>query len=322
MNANPVRVLYVCGYGRSGSTLLARMLGRLPGHLALGELEKFWMYGLKNDHLCSCGRPFSECRFWRPVTEKALGPWKAEDVDRILSFKRTLRMRNLLPLAFPGCRSRSYARRFGRYLRVWRRVLEAIRDVSGTEVIVDASKVPHLLFLLHRLEWIELRVVHLVRDSRAVAHSYGRKKPALERHGSSRTIKRSGPLGAGLGWMQWNLLAEGYRRYGGNFTRLRYEDLVANPGVELLRITGGNGHGAADFDFLHDGRVSLKAGHLLGGNPMRFEHGELPLRRDDEWLRLMPPRKRFLVTGVTWPLLCAYGYPLSSAARAPRPAGP
>lgn len=321
MSANPVRVLYVCGCGRSGSTLLARMLGRLPGHLSLGELEKFWMYGLKNDHLCSCGRPFSECGFWAPVAAKALGPRRADDIDHILSFRRTLRLRNLVPIASPRFRSRGYARRFTRYLRVWRRVLEAIRDVSGSEVIVDASKAPHLLFVLHHLEGVELRVVHLVRDSRAVAHSHGRKKPALERHGSSRTIKRSGPLKAGLGWVQWNLLAEGYRRYGGNVTRLRYEDLVTDPAVQLRRIARRNGCGPETFGFLHEGRVSLTAGHLLGGNPMRFQQGDLPLRLDDEWMSIMPRRKRLLVTLVTWPLLRAYGYPLSSAAPPPRPDG-
>jgi hypothetical protein len=311
----------VCGCGRSGSTLLDRMLGRLPGHVSVGEVEKFWVYGLKNDHLCSCGRPFSECEFWSGGGVRGLGPGRADDIDRILSLRHALRMRHLLQIVFPRCRSHSYARRLASYLGVWCRVLEAIRDVSGGEVIVDSSKVPHPLFALHQLEEINLRVVHLVRDSRGVAYSCGRKKPALEHPGSRRNIKRSGPLAASLGWLTWNALAEGYRRHGGEVIRLRYEDLIENPRMQLERITKMNGDGAEAFDFIEGNRVSLGSGHLLGGNPMRFQHGELPLSLDEEWRRNMPPWKRRLVTSVTLPLLRAYGYPLSAALERHHPSG-
>ena len=35
----PLRVLYLGGMGRSGSTLLERMLGEVPGACSLGDLD-------------------------------------------------------------------------------------------------------------------------------------------------------------------------------------------------------------------------------------------------------------------------------------------
>jgi hypothetical protein len=46
-----VTVLYVAGTGRSGSTLLARVLGEADGFVAAGELRYVWQRGLVEDRL-------------------------------------------------------------------------------------------------------------------------------------------------------------------------------------------------------------------------------------------------------------------------------
>lgn len=46
---DPVRVLYIAGIGRSGSTLLARALGEVDGFVAAGEVMHFFGRGLVND---------------------------------------------------------------------------------------------------------------------------------------------------------------------------------------------------------------------------------------------------------------------------------
>ena len=40
-----VRVLYIGGWGRSGSTLLDRVLGQVPGVVSLGEVRELWQRG-------------------------------------------------------------------------------------------------------------------------------------------------------------------------------------------------------------------------------------------------------------------------------------
>jgi hypothetical protein len=48
--------------------------------------------------------------------------------------------------------------------------------------------------------------------------------------------------------------------------------------------------------------VGLGVDHVVAGNPMRFERGEIALRRDDRWRVEMPVRSRIAVGGLTAPV--------------------
>ena len=63
----PIKLVYIAGYPRSGSTLLLRLLGAAPGYFAIGELHEVWLRSFIEDQLCGCGRSFSECDFWEQV---------------------------------------------------------------------------------------------------------------------------------------------------------------------------------------------------------------------------------------------------------------
>ena len=65
-----VKVAFVGATGRSGSTLVARVLGGAPGACSVGELCWIWNYGVLNDRPCGCGEPFSACPFWTAVGER------------------------------------------------------------------------------------------------------------------------------------------------------------------------------------------------------------------------------------------------------------
>ena len=54
-------VLYIAGWGRSGSTIMGNILGQLPGFAHVGELSNVWSRGVIEDSLCGCGARFSEC---------------------------------------------------------------------------------------------------------------------------------------------------------------------------------------------------------------------------------------------------------------------
>src|SRR3954470_6561158 len=43
---------YLGGMGRSGSTLLTRVLGRLPDAVSVGEQPPLWSVGIRNNQLC------------------------------------------------------------------------------------------------------------------------------------------------------------------------------------------------------------------------------------------------------------------------------
>lgn len=64
---------YVCGYGRSGSTTLGRLLAHQLNGIALGEIASAVVpKGTSARELqCSCGSALAKCTFWGPVLCKA-----------------------------------------------------------------------------------------------------------------------------------------------------------------------------------------------------------------------------------------------------------
>jgi hypothetical protein len=62
MAEDRLKVLYVTGFGRSGTTILDNILGQLDGVFAAGELHYIWDRSLEQNRLCACGEAFADCR--------------------------------------------------------------------------------------------------------------------------------------------------------------------------------------------------------------------------------------------------------------------
>ena len=61
MTPAPLDILYIGGFGRSGSTLVERCLGQLDGFCAAGELRHLWDRGVVHNQLCGCQTPLRAC---------------------------------------------------------------------------------------------------------------------------------------------------------------------------------------------------------------------------------------------------------------------
>ena len=95
---------------------------------------------------------------------------------------------------------------------------------------MDSSKLPPYGVLLAGLPGIELRVLHVVRDPRAAAFSWRRRR-ALDT-GDDRLMTRHPVWKAALLWSVWN--AATIRLWGrGDYLRVRYEDLVGDPAAVI-----------------------------------------------------------------------------------------
>jgi hypothetical protein len=301
------RVLYIGGWGRSGSTLLSHLLGALDGYAAVGELRYVWQAGPAADELCGCGEHFSACPFWRAVGERAFGGWDAVDVEEALALEAAvLRHRNIpllvLPRLFPG-----HARKVARYAELTGAVYRAVHEVSGAATVVDSTKNPPYAYFLRRAAPVDLRVLHLVRDSRGVVHSWAKRVERPEIAAGDAYFEEFSPWRAGLRWMECNLAFDVLRRLRTPTTRVRYEALAADPAGEVGRALRALGE-PADTAPLRGAAVEVTGQHSLRGNPMRFEHGRRPVRADEAWRRDMARGTRRLVVALTWPLLLRYGY--------------
>ena len=168
-----MKVLYITGVGRSGSTLLERMLGAMPGSVNTGELNAIFSRVATQDQRCGCGAPFSGCPFWTAVGEEAFGGWSSV-TERMSHLQPRLVRQRHVPRLMSGVAGAAYRRELEEYLDVHHRLYRAVSDVSGADVVVDASKSTAQLFALRRIQGLDLRVVNLVRDSRGVANSWNK----------------------------------------------------------------------------------------------------------------------------------------------------
>ena len=54
-----LKVLYIAGEGRSGSTILGNILSQIDGFFSVGEMHHIWDRGFIENWRCSCGATFS-----------------------------------------------------------------------------------------------------------------------------------------------------------------------------------------------------------------------------------------------------------------------
>jgi Sulfotransferase family len=306
------RVLYIGGRHRSGSTLLDLMLGQVPSLFAAGELRWIWRKGLVDNRRCGCGIPFRDCAFWRDVGEAAFNGWQNVDVDEITKLFRRLDRLPSIPLLLATRSRDDPGSPVNRYAAALGTLLSGIRTVSGAEVVVDSSKSPAHALLLERVDGVDLRAVHLVRDSRGVVFS-GLRGDA-RRKAVSRAPRDLGIVRVSAQWLVYNALAPTLHLARVPYMWIRYEDLVSAPEKALHRILdhAGTSWKPEDLSFLQGSRLTLEANHTVYGNRLRFTVGGLAIRADEDWKRDMPRRSRSLVTAMTFPLLLRYGYPVWS----------
>jgi hypothetical protein len=96
-----------------------------------------------------------------------------------------------------------------------------------------------------------------------------------------------------------------------HLSRLRYEDFVCDPAVNLaqtLRKVGFDDEACSLHDVVRGRQISLSVDHTVSGNPVRFRSGSIELQPDEEWRVKMRGADKNIVTALTAPLLLKYGY--------------
>jgi hypothetical protein len=305
----PVRVLFLGGLGRSGTTLLERVVGELPGACPLGEVVHLWTRDVRDDERCGCGRPFSRCEFWAAVGERAFGSWGSVDVGRIAELAAAVDRTRRIPAQALGRLSRQARADLDEYTSYYVRLYRAAQEVSGASVVIDSSKHASLAYCLASQPEIDLRVLHVVRDSRGVAYSWTKRVERPETDGVDE-MARFSPARTAMLWDAHNVAYSLLGRRGVSVRRMRYEEFVADPTGSLRGIAELAGLPLAEQDlaFLTGDAAELGPCHSAAGNPMRFTTGRLVMRRDEAWRAALPAGQRRLVTMLTAPLLTAYGY--------------
>ena len=320
----PLSVLYIGGMGRSGSTLLERLVGQLPDVCNLGEVVSLVRRGIVANERCGCGDLFHDCPFWTQVGDVAFGGWDAVDVDRMDFLLRRVDDVRYTPLMLLPRAGRAFDRRRGEYTEFFHRLYGAAAQVSGATVIVDSSKKTSLVYALSHEPRLKLRLLHLLRDPRGVAYAWTKVVQRPEISDRVEYMPRFNTTYMSALWNGHNLLLAALRLRKVQTLTKTYEQFVTDPGATLADVANLLELPAAPVDFVSaDGRtVELRQTHSVAGNPMRFQSGTITLRYDDAWRAKMSTRGRRWVTALTLPVALAFGYrPWRTSGRRPRRPG-
>jgi len=291
MTNQKIKVLYIAGPPRSGSTIIARLLGEVGGFVNVGEAARF-LFDRKQQARnapCGCGQSITECEFWKDIA-RTIPPGLADAGAKLV------RMRRFPSLMQAQHSDASEYRAIATGISdVYRRVLSG----TGCDVIVDSSKNPANGLLVSIAPEIELHVLHVTRNPHQVVASWTKKKGYLVTHRPTDVI---------AWWWSYNILSEALRSKARTYRRIRYEDFVSNPSSMLERVTADVVSAPLPTPFLNGNVASLHLQHALAGNPDKLTVGQVNI--GESRAASAGPRK-LLIDLLTFPLQLRYRYLLS-----------
>jgi hypothetical protein len=264
---------------------------------------------MSENWLCGCGEAFNRCRFWNDVLDDAsLRPSQIDLGELQHSERSLLRLRNSArALGWSTARLRG---KHSLYLGAVERLYASIAHVSGAEAIVDTSKNPVYGALLATMDKIDLRVIHLVRDPRAAAHSWLNPKLSLDR-APGASMDRLGAAKSAFLWSWWNGLTETLLPADGSppVVRARYESIVSAPASTLRHLRDRVLPEHSDRPLSIQGSlVSLVPAHTISGNPDRTITGPVAIKADERWRAGLSKPRQGVVLAIAGIEMLHYGY--------------
>lgn len=292
-----VRVLYVTGWCRSGSTMLGNVLAESHGVFHTGELRFLWQNGVLgtgSNRVCGCGAELTVCPLWARVLDagRPAGADAVRHAEQVVAWQAECRTRDTWRVL-----RRAPGNGWPETLRL---TYEAIAEHTGARLIVDTSKFASDAALLGHLPGVQAQFLHLVRDPRGVAMSWLRPK---------QYTGRRGIVDSTLHWDGFNLAGEAVaRRHPADSLVMRYEDLTADPRGSVAAVAALVGDGLVGDVVTSEGSAELGANHTVTGNPNRFDRGAVEVREDARWRDGLSRPQRLGVSVLAAPLLRRYRY--------------
>jgi hypothetical protein len=327
----PVKVLYIIGFARSGTTILGNLLGEIDGFFHAGELCYFWerCFPPRSTARCGCWAILPECALWSAVlstveasSESSLlerdsespgvmpdGGYKSGLAAMIGLQKHAHRCVSYWHAAKGVVARQGSSTAVSAFCRVQSALYGAIKLHTGAGVIVDSSKLPAPAVLLDSMPGVETYFAHMVRDPRAVLFSRQRRR--IEQKGGHGHFNPQLLALDAFRCARDNLYAEAIMRGVDTrrVLRVSYERFVTNPRETIERIGDFVGEPMRALPLVEPHVACLRTNHTVRANRNRFVTGMVPILEDQAWRTALNSFDRFLGTALSAPLLLRYGYP-------------
>jgi hypothetical protein len=295
-----IKVLFIAGPTRSGSTIISNILGQINGFFHAGEIIEAWDRG--RTWKCSCGQTPIKCEVWSEIFKTLNAAVSRSEQAEIIRMRDKLSKSHKVILNHYRHPQKLIPNTLeARYLSGLAILYNIIQNKTGADIIIDSSKNVGYGHTLKRVKAIELYVLHLFRDSRATVFSWSKKKNELW---------KAHPLQTAAVWSSRNIAAEFLKKGQSNkYLKMRYEDFIKNPQEGVRAILNILNVDKVQLPFISSNEVMLETSHGLCGNPGRFNRGVEKLVLDNRW-KEMKLFDNLIATFLTWPLLLKYNYQL------------
>jgi hypothetical protein len=321
------RLAYLLAASHSGSTLLAMLLGAHPDACSAGELKATNM-GDPDQYRCSCKLLINQCRFWSDVggmmQQKGIPDFAITRAGTSIFELQSAYVNRLLAPLYRGPMlewvrdiALGFSPEWQAHLRETQKrnlaLAESLLAVTGARVVVDSSKVALRLKYLLSIPLLNIKVIRVIRDGRAVSLTYmddwnfaDSSDPSLRGGGSGNQRKppRRNMTEAAREWKRSNEAADCLvaRLPRSQWINVRYEDLCAAPLPTLQKL--------CQFLDLDPGRINLdfrsRQQHVIG-NGMRFDSSS-EIRLDERWRTNLSPEDLDVFNQIAGDLNRSYGY--------------
>lgn len=256
-------LIFIISPGRSGSTLIERVLSSAPSVFGMGEVFCLWRLPL-DELRCSCGKRPLECEVWSEViAASGLTPAMLERLRYLENAVSRHRFAARHRFDTMQLSSDSEAREF---LDAQQHLFDTIRSVTGRRVLIDNSKAGSRAWLL--AQRFKPTYIHVYREPHDVIVAM--RKPKLD-HATNRMMAHNRVRKAARNWV---LLESSVALLSRKATvrRLNYRDFCSTPRSALERALGAE-HAAVQAGIEWVDETSVKRPpfyHSLHGNPDRF----------------------------------------------------
>ncbi len=280
-----IKVVFIAGCGRSGTTLLGQLLGEFEGFVNVGEAVRY-LFDRNKELPCGCGMAAPDCPFWRET-------FSAFPSELATAGSKSLRIRSF-PSLFLRTRGKRVPPELAPILSSLGGIYRTIVRDSGCNVIIDSSKYPSTALIAGLIPNVELHVVHVVRSPHSVVASWTRKNGYLAVHPRGKVVSW---------WWAYNVLSEALKSRAKTYRLVRYEDFARDPGPVLRDIsTDVMGH-PLPMNFLDGTEATVHVQHSLAGNPSKFNTGKIKIRDANS-----PVSSWKMLNLLTFPLRRRYQY--------------
>lgn len=278
-----LKIVYVAGVGRSGSTLLDLILGDNEIAISTGEIANIFSALQSNNEYCSCGELASKCNFWVKVLREYERVEEFTSIHEYLRLqKKYERIRNIPFLIISKyLRTQEYQNYTNSQVALYR----AIAKVSNKNVIIDSSKKPVRALSLSCSKNLNFYVLHLIRDGRGVAWSMKKSFKKDSEKGIQKDLVSTPIWKTAILWSVINVLISSWHKFGllPHYHLIRYEEIIESVDSELNRIGNFlNTDFSSTLKKIADGVLIVVGGHSIAGNRVRMKKN-IRLKPDYEW---------------------------------------